>query len=90
MVAGIVGGFPGPAKGGEPVSKRRLGRTGEELSIIGFGLALLVMSSTSVLLWPSVRDTFQNYDLPEAVKAFLGSKLSIATGAGYLSSRYFS
>ena len=58
-------------------------------SIIGFGLALLIMSSTSVLLWPSVRDTFQNFDLPPAVKAFLGTQLSLATGAGYLSARYF-
>ena len=47
------------------------------------------MSSTAVFLWPSVRDTLQNFELPAAVKAFLGTDLSIATAAGYLSARYF-
>ena len=57
--------------------------------VIGFGLALGAMSSTSVFLWPSVRDTLQNFDLPAAVKAFLGSDLNISTASGYLSARYF-
>ena len=56
---------------------------------LGFGLALMAMSSTSVLLWPSARDALQQFELPKAVQAFLGSKLSIATAAGYLSARYF-
>ncbi len=58
--------------------------------VAGFGLALFAMSSTSVFLWPSARDTLQNIKLPDAVQAFLGSKLSIATAAGYLSARFFS
>ena len=37
-----------------------------------------------------MRDTLQNFTLPAAVKAFLGTQLSIATPAGYLSARYFS
>lgn len=57
--------------------------------VLGFGLALAIMSSTAVFLWPSVRDTLQNFVLPDAVKAFLGTDLSIATPAGYLSARYF-
>ncbi|MHB8375334.1 MAG: ABC transporter permease subunit [Dehalococcoidia bacterium] len=57
--------------------------------ILGFGIALASMSSTTVFLWPSVRDTLQNFELPAAVKAFLGTDLSIATAAGYLSARYF-
>lgn len=57
--------------------------------VVGFGLALAVMSSTAVFLWPSVRDTLQNFTLPAAVQAFLGTDLSIASAAGYLSARYF-
>ncbi len=57
--------------------------------VAGFALALAAMSSTSVWLWPSVRDSLQNFDIPEAAKAFLGSDLDFATGAGYLSGRYF-
>ena len=57
--------------------------------VAGFGLALAVMSSTAVFLWPSVRDTLQNFTVPAAVQAFIGTDLSIATAAGYLSARYF-
>jgi ABC-2 type transport system permease protein len=61
----------------------------ERWQVMGFGVALAVMSSTSVFLWPSVRDTLQNFTLPTAVQAFLGTDLSIATAPGYLSARYF-
>src|SRR5207237_6032595 len=57
--------------------------------VLGFGVALFVMAFTSVLLWPNVRDTLQNLELPKAVQAFLGNDLNIATPAGYLSARYF-
>jgi ABC-2 type transport system permease protein len=57
--------------------------------VLGFGIALAAMSSTAVFLWPSVRDTLQNFELPAAIKAFIGTDLSIATAAGYLSARYF-
>jgi ABC-2 type transport system permease protein len=57
--------------------------------VVGFGLALALMSSTAVWLWPSVRDSLQNFDIPAAIKAFLGTDLDFATGAGYLSGRYF-
>ena len=58
--------------------------------IIGFGLALMLMAATTVFLWPSVRDTLQNFKLPPAIQAFLGTDLSIASPAGYLSGRYYS
>lgn len=61
----------------------------ERWQVVGFGLALTVMSSTAVFLWPSVRDTLQNFTLPTVVQAFLGTELSIASAAGYLSARYF-
>ena len=57
--------------------------------VLGFGLALFSMALTAVLLWPSVRDTLQNLELPKAVQAFLGNDLNIASPAGYLSARYF-
>lgn len=57
--------------------------------IIGFALAMALMSSTTVWLWPSVRDTLANLDLPDAIQALLGSDLNFATAAGYLSGRYF-
>lgn len=50
---------------------------------------MAMMSSTTVWLWPSVRDTLQNFELPAAIQALLGSDLNIATAAGYLSGRYF-
>lgn len=57
--------------------------------IVGFALGMAMMSSTTVWLWPSVRDTLQNFELPPAIQALLGSKLDLATAAGYLSGRYF-
>ncbi|MBI5289430.1 MAG: ABC transporter permease subunit [Chloroflexi bacterium] len=61
----------------------------QKWQIVGFAFALAAMSSTSVWLWPSVRDSLQNFDIPAAARAFLGSDLDFATGAGYLSGRYF-
>jgi len=58
--------------------------------ILGFGLALAIIGALDVLIWPSYRDTLQNLDLPPALQALLGSDLSIATPAGFLSSEFFS
>lgn len=58
--------------------------------ILGFGISLAVIAALDVLIWPSYRDTLQNLDLPPALQAFLGSDLSIATPAGFLSSEFFS
>lgn len=58
--------------------------------IIGFGLAMAVMAATAVWLWPSVRDTLQNFKIPPAIQALLGSDLDLSTASGYLSGRYFS
>jgi ABC-2 type transport system permease protein len=57
--------------------------------VIGYGLALLVFAATSVWLWPSVRDTLQNFEVPPALEAIIGSDVNFATPAGYLSGRYF-
>lgn len=58
--------------------------------IIGYGLAMAAMAATAVWLWPSVRDTLQNFRIPPAIQALLGSDLDLSTAAGYLSGRYFS
>jgi ABC-2 type transport system permease protein len=58
--------------------------------IIGFGLAMAVMAAAAVWLWPSARDTLQNFKVPPAIQALLGSDLDLSTAAGYLSGRYFS
>lgn len=57
--------------------------------VLGYGLALLIFSSTSVWLWPSVRDTLQNFEVPPALEAIIGSDINFATPAGYLSGRFF-
>lgn len=57
--------------------------------IIGFGLAMAVMAATAVWLWPSVRDTLQNFKIPPSVQALLGSDLDLSTASGYLSGRYY-
>lgn len=56
----------------------------------GFGLALLSMAAMIVLLWPTYRNTVANIQLPEAVQALLGSDLSYATAAGFVSAEFFS
>lgn len=58
--------------------------------IVGFGLALAVIAALDVLTWPSIRDASQNFDIPASLQAVLGTDLSIATGAGNLSVRFFS
>jgi ABC-2 type transport system permease protein len=62
----------------------------QKWQILGFGLALAVIGALDVWIWPSYRNTLQNFDLPPALQAFLGSQLSIATSAGFLSAEFFS
>jgi ABC-2 type transport system permease protein len=58
--------------------------------ILGFGLAMAVIAALDVFIWPAYRDMLQNLELPPAIEAFLGSELSIATPAGFLSAEFFS
>jgi ABC-2 type transport system permease protein len=58
--------------------------------ILGFGLAMGVIAALDVFIWPAYRDSLQNLELPPAIEAFLGSELSIATPAGFLSAEFFS
>ena len=58
--------------------------------ILGFGVTLALVAALDVLLWPSYRDTLQNLQIPPALQALLGTDLSLATPAGFLSSEFFS
>lgn len=58
--------------------------------VIGFGLSLALIAAMDVYVWPSYRDTLQNFDIPPAIQAFMGSDLSFATAAGFLSGEFFS
>ncbi len=63
--------------------------TDQRWQIIGFGVALALIASLDVLVWPAYRDTLQNLQIPPALQALLGSDLSISTPAGFLSSEFF-
>ena len=58
--------------------------------MIGFGLSLIAVAAMDVYIWPSYRDTLQNFNIPPAIEAFLGSDLGFSTGAGFLSGEFFS
>lgn len=49
------------------------------------GVALL-----DVLIYPSYKDSLQNFELPAAMESFLGEATSIATPEGFLTAEFFS
>jgi len=57
--------------------------------IAGFGLSLAAMAAMTIGIWPSYRDVLQNFDIPQALQAFLGTDLSMATPAGFVSAEFF-
>ena len=62
----------------------------QQWQVAGFGLSLAAMAAMTVAIWPSYRNMLQNFDIPPALQAFLGTDLSIATPAGFLSAEFFS
>jgi ABC-2 type transport system permease protein len=58
--------------------------------MLGFGTSLMLVAAMDVYIWPSYRDTLQNFNLPPALQAFLGTDLAFSTGAGFLSGEFFS
>jgi ABC-2 type transport system permease protein len=58
--------------------------------IIGFGMSLALIAAMDVFVWPSYRDTLQNFKIPPALEAFLGTDLSFGTPEGFLSGEFFS
>lgn len=57
--------------------------------IIGFGVTLAAIAAMDVYIWPAYEETFQNFELPPAVQAFLGDA-EIGTPEGFLSAEFFS
>jgi len=52
--------------------------------LLSFGLALMY-----VLLYPSIRSSFENTELPEYMQNFAGAAGSYATPAGYMATEFF-
>jgi ABC-2 type transport system permease protein len=57
--------------------------------VIGFGLALGLMASLVVFLWPSYKDDLALIELPPAIQALIGNDLSIGTAAGFINAQFF-
>lgn len=57
--------------------------------ILGFGAALLLIAVMDVFLWPAYEETFQNFEIPPALQAFLGDA-DLGTPEGFLSAEYYS
>lgn len=62
----------------------------QRMQILGFGLTLAVIAALDVYIWPSYRDTLQNFEIPPAFEALFGGELNLATAAGFLSAEFYS
>lgn len=62
----------------------------QRMQILGFGLTLAVVAALDVYIWPSYRDTLQNFEIPPAFEALLGGDLNLATAPGFLSAEFYS
>ena len=56
----------------------------QRTQVIGYGLALACIAALDVLIWPSYRNTFVNFEVPPALEALFGGELNLATAAGFL------
>lgn len=57
---------------------------------IGIGLVIGGLSLMDVLIYPSYRESLEDFEMPEVFKAFLGEAASIATPEGFLTTEFFS
>lgn len=55
-----------------------------------YSLGLATMAVLVVLIYPSYKDQFAEFELPEAMKAFLGEDVDLGTPEGFLASEFFS
>jgi ABC-2 type transport system permease protein len=60
------------------------------MQILGFGLTLALVAALDVYIWPSYRDTLQNFEIPPAFEALLGGDLNLSTAPGFLSAEFYS
>ncbi len=57
---------------------------------IGIGSVIAGIALLDVLIYPSYKDTLQDFEIPEAMKGLLGEAGSIATPEGFLTAEFFS
>jgi ABC-2 type transport system permease protein len=57
---------------------------------IGIATLAAVMALVDLLIYPSYRDSLQDFQMPEVMQGFLGSEVSIDSPAGFVSAEFFS
>jgi ABC-2 type transport system permease protein len=57
---------------------------------IGIGLLIAVMALLDLLIYPSYRDAFGEFRIPDAMKGFLGEATDLSSPQGFLTVEYFS
>jgi len=60
------------------------------VTAIGGGILSFALALMYVLLFPSIRESFEEMDLPEYMESFAGAAGSYSTPAGYLATEFFS
>lgn len=67
-------------------------KTMRDLRGVTLGIAFLVavMALIDLLIYPSYRDAFGNFQIPDAMKGFLGEATDLTTPEGFLTAEYFS
>jgi len=59
-------------------------------STIGIALLTAIMAAVDLLIYPSYKDSFEDFQLPEAMQGFIGSGVSIGSPEGFLATEFFS
>jgi ABC-2 type transport system permease protein len=57
---------------------------------IGIAVLIAAMALLDLLLYPSYRDSLRDFQIPEAMKGFLGEAADISSPAGFLTAEFFS
>jgi ABC-type transport system involved in multi-copper enzyme maturation permease subunit len=59
-------------------------------STIGIAVLVAAMALIDLLIYPSYRDSLGDFEMPEAMKGFLGEAADISSPAGFLTAEFFS
>ena len=57
---------------------------------IGIATLIAIMALVDLLIYPSYRDSFRNFQLPEVMQGFLGNEITLGSPAGFIAVEYFS
>ena len=57
--------------------------------VFWYGLGMALMAALVVYIYPSYKDQFANFDIPEAMRALIGN-VDYGTGPGFISAEFFS